>query len=143
MLANWVQKEMIPPPSVPLWNQFGVLANWAQTAPEKGMVPTPAENGGGTVAENRIQVKKTPKRPNDLAADPALWTAELAETVAYINDAKYARASPCAGWAGRRAVPFAPDRAASLPCFAAAARAALRRAPECAAAGWEPPCAMV
>jgi hypothetical protein len=139
---------MIPTPSVPLWNEFGVLANWVQKAPENGMVPTPAENGGRTVAENPIQVKqeKTPNRPasrNDRAANSSMWTAHLAQEVSDLYDSKYARASPSAEWAGRRAVPFAPDRAASLPCFAAAARAALRRAPECAAAGWEPPCATV
>jgi hypothetical protein len=153
--ANWTQtsqtapeKEMIPTPSVPLWNEFGVLANWVQKAPENGMVPTPAENGGRTVAENPIGVKqeKTPNRPasrNDRAANSSVWTAHLAQEVSDLYDSKYARASPSAGWAGRRAMPFAPDRAASPPCFTAAARAALRRAPECAAAGWEPPCATV
>jgi hypothetical protein len=147
-----------PAAQLSLSNQFDVaaFANWAQTsqtAPEKGMITAPLENGGGTVpartvAENPIQVKqeKTPKRlasRNDREANSPVWTADLAQEVSSIYDSKYARASPSAGWAGRRAVPFAPDRAASPPCFAAAARAALRRAPECAAAGWEPPCATV
>jgi hypothetical protein len=136
-----------PAGHLPRSNRFDVpgFANCVPKAPQEEMFPRLSENGSGTVAETRIQGKneKTPKCPNDLAANPALWTEDLAETLAYINDPKYARASPCAGWAGRRAVSFAPDRAASLPCFAAAARGALRRAPECAAAGWEPPCATV
>jgi hypothetical protein len=152
-----VEEHRRPAADLPLSNQFGVaeFANWVQKARETEMFPRLSENGGGTVpartvAENPIQVKpeKTPERlasRNDREANSPVWTADLANQVSDLYDSKYARASPSAGWAGRRAVPFAPDRAASPPCqcFAAAARAALRRAPECAAAGWEPPCATV
>ena len=70
-------------------------------------------------------------------AEAASFAAELVADL----EAPYARASPSAA----RAVPFAPDVAAPRrrPACAASARAALRRAPECAAAGWEPPCATV
>ena len=96
------------------------FADWKPEAPKKWM-PTPAENGGDTeAAEHTILEKK--KRALERTSGRNGWTAtpgwndESAEAIYAEFEARYARASPCAGWSGRRAVPFAPDRAASPPC---------------------------